>query len=71
MHNNPSLPQGEVEICNTFLIDPQADDYELAMRFSTGIKNGDVFYTDLNGMQVSYFTIDFKYTINTDAPQIK
>lgn len=52
VYNNPSLPQGEVEICNTFLIDPQADDYELAMRFSTGIKNGDVFYTDLNGMQV-------------------
>ncbi|XP_013170889.1 PREDICTED: alpha-mannosidase 2 [Papilio xuthus] len=52
VYNNPSLPQGEVEISNTFLIDPQADDYELAMRFSTGIKNGDVFYTDLNGMQM-------------------
>lgn len=50
--NNPSLPQSEVEISNTFLIDPQADDLELALRLSTGIKNGDVFYTDLNGMQV-------------------
>ncbi|CAK1583462.1 unnamed protein product [Parnassius mnemosyne] len=52
VHNNPSLPQSEVEISNTLLIDPQADDLELAMRFSTGIKNGDVFYTDLNGMQM-------------------
>ncbi|KAM3962504.1 alpha-mannosidase 2 [Aphomia sociella] len=50
--NNPSLPQAEVEICNTLLIDPVVDDIELAMRFSTGIKNGDVFYTDVNGMQM-------------------
>ncbi|CAH2045689.1 unnamed protein product, partial [Iphiclides podalirius] len=52
VYNNPSLPQTEVEISNTFLIDPQADDLELGIRFSTGIKNGDVFYTDLNGMQM-------------------
>ncbi|KOB77029.1 Alpha-mannosidase [Operophtera brumata] len=41
-----------VEISNSFLIDPQVDDLELAMRFATDIKNGDVFYTDLNGMQM-------------------
>ncbi|CAH0728275.1 unnamed protein product, partial [Brenthis ino] len=52
LYNNPSLPHTEVEISNTLLIDPQVDDLELAMRFSTGIKNGDVFYTDLNGMQM-------------------
>lgn len=52
VHDNPSLPQSEVEISNTFMIDPQVDDVELAMRFSTGVKNGDVFYTDLNGMQM-------------------
>ncbi|KAG6458879.1 hypothetical protein O3G_MSEX011102 [Manduca sexta] len=52
VYNNPSLPQTEVEISNTLLIDPQVDDLELAMRFSTGVKNGDVFYTDLNGMHM-------------------
>ncbi|XP_045502615.1 alpha-mannosidase 2 [Colias croceus] len=52
VYNNPSLPQSEIEITNTFLIDPKVDDMELAMRFSTGIKNGDVFYTDVNGMQM-------------------
>lgn len=50
--DNPSLPQTEVEISNTFLIDPQVNDLELAMRFSTSIKNKDTFYTDLNGMQM-------------------
>ncbi|GBP35991.1 Alpha-mannosidase 2 [Eumeta japonica] len=52
MYNNPTLPQTEIEITNTFLIEPQIDDLELAMRFSTGIKNGNDFYTDLNGMQM-------------------
>ncbi|CAH2250872.1 alpha-mannosidase 2 [Pararge aegeria] len=52
VYYNPSLPQSEVEISNTFLIDPSVDDLELAMRFSTVIKNGDVFYTDINGMQM-------------------
>ncbi|XP_075983087.1 alpha-mannosidase 2 [Anticarsia gemmatalis] len=50
--NNPTLPHSEVEISNTFMIDPQADNLELAMRFSTDIKNGDTFYTDLNGMHM-------------------
>ncbi len=27
-------------------------DIELALRFTTGIKNGDEFFTDLNGFQV-------------------
>ena len=27
-------------------------DVELALRFTTGIKNGDEFFTDLNGFQV-------------------
>ncbi|XP_052756455.1 alpha-mannosidase 2 [Galleria mellonella] len=53
VYDNPSLPQAEVEISNTLLIDPVVDDIELAMRFSTEIKNGDVFYTDLNGMQMT------------------
>ncbi|XP_026315015.1 alpha-mannosidase 2 [Hyposmocoma kahamanoa] len=52
INNNPSLPQSEIEIGNTFLIDPASDNLELAMRFSTNIQNGDVFYTDLNGMQM-------------------
>nr|XP_026489734.1 alpha-mannosidase 2 [Vanessa tameamea] len=52
VYNNPSLPHAELEISNTLLIDPQVDDLELAMRFSTPIKNGDIFYTDLNGMQM-------------------
>lgn len=50
--NNPALPQTEVEITNTLLIDTQVDNVEIAMRFSTPIRNGDVFYTDVNGMQV-------------------
>ncbi|XP_047525382.1 alpha-mannosidase 2 [Pieris napi] len=52
VYDNPSLKQSEVEVTNTLLIDPHVDDLELAMRFSTSIKNGDVFYTDLNGMQI-------------------
>ncbi|KAL4705749.1 hypothetical protein ACJJTC_018348 [Scirpophaga incertulas] len=52
VYNNPWLQHSEVEISNTLLIDPHVDDIELAMRFSTGIRNGDVFYTDLNGMQM-------------------
>jgi hypothetical protein len=27
-------------------------DIELALRFTTGVKNGDEFFTDLNGFQV-------------------
>ncbi|KAF9823886.1 hypothetical protein SFRURICE_013423 [Spodoptera frugiperda] len=52
VYNNPSLPHSEVEICNTFMIDPQVDDLEIALRLRTAVKNGDVFYTDLNGMQM-------------------
>ncbi|XP_073950611.1 alpha-mannosidase 2 [Choristoneura fumiferana] len=52
LYANPSLPQTEVEVTNTFMIDPAVNDLELAMRFSTSIKNKDVFYTDLNGMQM-------------------
>ncbi|CAH0594124.1 unnamed protein product [Chrysodeixis includens] len=52
VHNNPTLPHSEVEISNTLLIDPQVDDLELALRLRTGVNNGDVFYTDLNGMQM-------------------
>lgn len=55
VHNNPTLAQSEVEISNTLLIDPQVDNLEVAMRFSTDIKNGDVFYTDQNGMHVCIF----------------
>lgn len=29
-------------------------DIELALRFTSGIKNGDEFFTDLNGFQVKY-----------------
>lgn len=29
---------------------------EVAMRLTTNIENQDVFYTDLNGYQVQYFT---------------
>ncbi|KAG7298084.1 hypothetical protein JYU34_018854 [Plutella xylostella] len=52
VYNNPSLPHAEVEITNTFLLDPAADNLELAMRFSTVIANGDEFFTDSNAMQM-------------------
>ncbi|PZC73618.1 hypothetical protein B5X24_HaOG209035 [Helicoverpa armigera] len=52
VHNNPSLPHSEVEVSNTLLIDPAVDDLELALRLRTAVRNGDVFYTDLNGMQM-------------------
>ncbi|KAJ2953191.1 hypothetical protein O0L34_g768 [Tuta absoluta] len=52
VYNNPSLPQAEVYVSNTLLIDPSVDDIELAMRLATRVHNGDTFYTDLNGMQM-------------------
>ncbi|XP_053613785.1 alpha-mannosidase 2-like isoform X2 [Plodia interpunctella] len=52
VYDNPSLPQTEVEITNTLMINPQVDDLELAMRLSTAVRNNDVFYTDLNGMEM-------------------
>jgi hypothetical protein len=63
VYNNPWTADAEVEVTNTLLIDPQVDDIELAMRFSTGIRNGDVFYTDVNGMQV------FLYLLTYDKPR--
>lgn len=41
-----------MEVVNTLLIHPAVKNLELAMRFSTDINNGNVFYTDVNGMQV-------------------
>ncbi|XP_013192183.2 alpha-mannosidase 2 [Amyelois transitella] len=52
VYDNPSLPQTEVEISSTVMISPLADNLELAIRLSTAIRNEDVFYTDLNGMQM-------------------
>ncbi|KAI5643207.1 alpha mannosidase middle domain-containing protein [Phthorimaea operculella] len=52
VYNNPSLPQAEVHVSNTLLIDPAVDDIELAMRLATRVANQDTFYTDLNGMQM-------------------
>lgn len=52
VYNNPSLPHAELEVSSALLIDPQVDDLELALRLSTSVRNGDVFYTDLNGMQM-------------------
>ena len=37
-------------------------DTELALRFSTGIKNGAEFFTDLNGFQVIHFPRHFFYS---------
>ncbi|XP_032521675.1 alpha-mannosidase 2 isoform X2 [Danaus plexippus] len=52
VYTNPSLGHSEVELDNTFQLDQAVDDLELAIRLSTNIKNGDTFYTDLNGMQM-------------------
>jgi len=30
---------------------------EIAMRFDTSVKNGDAFYTDLNGFQVLFYLL--------------
>lgn len=41
-----------LEIHNLVNISSINSNYELAMRMSSNIDNGDVFYTDLNGLQV-------------------
>ncbi|KAL1122794.1 hypothetical protein AAG570_003120 [Ranatra chinensis] len=41
-----------LEIQNVVDIASITDNYELGMRLSSSIKNGDVFYTDLNGIQI-------------------
>ncbi|CAB3248863.1 unnamed protein product [Arctia plantaginis] len=51
--NNPSLQQSEVKVVNTLFIDPEVQNLEFAMRFSTNINNKNVFYTDVNGMQMT------------------
>ncbi|CAG9789046.1 unnamed protein product [Diatraea saccharalis] len=52
VYNTPGEEEAAVDITNTLMMDPQADDVEVAMQFDTSIQNGDNFYTDLNGMQM-------------------
>ncbi|XP_014248714.1 alpha-mannosidase 2 isoform X2 [Cimex lectularius] len=52
LYNIPGADDFGVEIQNLINIVKINDNYELAMRFQTNIKNGDVFSTDLNGVQM-------------------
>ncbi|XP_047114785.1 alpha-mannosidase 2 [Schistocerca piceifrons] len=51
VYNTPGADSFGIEIHNLVDITDQAN-YELVMRFSSGIQNGDEFFTDLNGLQV-------------------
>lgn len=49
---NSDLDGFGVEIRNLINIASIKNNYEIAMRFSSNIKNGNIFYTDLNGFQI-------------------
>lgn len=52
-----------LEIHNLVNITAINSNYELAMRLSSSINNGDIFYTDLSGLQVNFlFHVCFEHT---------
>jgi len=51
-----------IHISNNSSLLMSKNNTEIAMRFSSSVKNGDSFYTDLNGFQVvflSHFAVAF------------
>ena len=53
LHNSPGVDGTGLMIENDIdLTQPTMNNREIAMRISSGVKSGDVFFTDLNGFQV-------------------
>ncbi|XP_073998375.1 alpha-mannosidase 2-like isoform X1 [Rhodnius prolixus] len=52
LYNSQGIDSKGIEIHNLVNIEGINANYELAMRLSTNINNQDVFYTDLNGVQI-------------------
>uniref|UniRef100_A0A224X5V1 Alpha-mannosidase n=1 Tax=Panstrongylus lignarius TaxID=156445 RepID=A0A224X5V1_9HEMI len=52
LYNNHGIDGKGIEIHNLVNIEGINDNYELAMKFSSNINSQDVFYTDLNGIQI-------------------
>lgn len=59
IYNTPGPDGLGVEIQNRVDISTVNTNYELSMQISSNIKNKDVFYTDLNGFQVTDFCTYF------------
>jgi hypothetical protein len=55
-----------LEVQNVVDISDQVN-YELAMRISSSIKNGDDFYTDLNGLQVCRVKLQILLFLNDEG----
>ena len=54
IYNTPELWNLGIEVVNYVDI-LRENNYELAMRLTSNVKNGNEFYTDLNGFQVRFF----------------
>ena len=53
LHNSPGVDGTGLMIKNDIDLTSNAmNNREIAMRVSSGVKSGDVFFTDLNGFQV-------------------
>lgn len=57
LHETILRDGGAIEIRNSVDIGDMVNT-EIVMRLSTGIRSDDIFYTDLNGFQVSFILID-------------
>ncbi|VVC94817.1 unnamed protein product [Leptidea sinapis] len=72
VHNNPSLPQSEVEISSTVLIDPQVDDLELAMRPTSTrcvLDNVRTRHTHVAQQMLLQPIVVMHYTANENSPR--